>query len=58
MKDEKKVLELIKNNNGIVKTEELSKMNINTVSLTRLLRKGLIERVARGLYISSNNIED
>lgn len=58
MKDEEKVLELIKNNNGIVKTEELSKMNINTVSLTRLLRKGLIERVARGLYTSSNNIED
>lgn len=58
MKDEEKVLEIIKNNKGILKTEDLKKKKINTVVLTRLVRKGVIERVARGLYIDSNSIED
>ena len=58
MKDEDKVLEIINKNNGILKTEDLIKEKINTVVLTRLVRKGVIERVARGLYIDSNSIED
>lgn len=58
MKDEEKVLELMNNNNGILKTKNLYNNQINTVVLTRLVRKGLIERVAKGLYIDSNKIED
>lgn len=58
MKDEEKVLELMKNNNGILKTKDLYNNQINTVVLTRLVRKGLLERVAKGLYIDSNKIED
>lgn len=58
MKDEEKVLELMKNNNGILKTKDLYNNQINTVVLTRLVRKGLIERVAKGLYIDSSKMED
>lgn len=58
MKDEEKVLELMKNNNGILKTKDLYNNQINTVFLTRLVRKGLIERVAKGLYIDSSKMED
>ena len=58
MNEEEKVLKLMKNNKGILKTEDLVSNNINTVILTRLVRKGLIERLTRGLYIDSSLIED
>lgn len=58
MNEEEKVLELMKENNGIVKTCEIKKIKVNKMSLTRLVKKGLIERVARGLYIDANNFED
>lgn len=58
MNGEEKVLELMKKNNGIVKTGELKEQKINKMTLTRLVEKGLIERVARGLYIDANNFED
>ena len=58
MNEEEKVLNLLKNKNGILKTNDLSQNNINTVVLTRLVRKGLIERITRGLYIDSSKIED
>lgn len=58
MKSEEKVLELLKKSNGMIKAEDLKKEKINRMSLTRLVEKGLIERVAKGLYINVNNIED
>ncbi len=58
MTDEEKVLELLKNSNGIIKTSLLKKENISKMSLTRLVQKGLIERIERGLYIDNNIIED
>jgi len=58
MKDEEKVLELLKKNNGVIKTAELKKLKVSRMALTRLVEKSLIERVAKGLYIDINNIED
>ena len=58
MNEEQKVLELMKKNKGIVKTSELKLQKINKMALTRLVEKGMIERVARGLYIDINNFED
>jgi hypothetical protein len=55
MNDEEKVLELIKKNNGTIKTSDIVSQNINKMSLVRLVKKGLIER---GLYIDSSKMED
>ena len=58
MKDEEKVLKIIKNNNGLVKTSDVTSNNINKMSLLRLAEKGEIYRVERGLYIEANKMED
>lgn len=58
MNDEQKVLELMQNNNGLIKTSEIVSNNINKMALLRLVQKGIIERIERGLYIDSNKIED
>lgn len=58
MKQEDIVKKYIEQKNGILKTSELKKAGVDTMILTRLTRKGLIERIARGLYIDSNTFED
>lgn len=58
MNEEERVLNLISKNNGILKVEQLKQINVNNITLTRLIKKGLVERVARGMYIDINTIED
>lgn len=58
MNDEEKILKLMKNNNGLIKTSEIVSNKINKMALIRLVQKGVIERIERGLYIDSNKIED
>ena len=58
MNEEERVLKLISKNNGILKVEQLKEINANNITLTRLVKKGLIEKVARGMYIDINTIED
>lgn len=58
MKQEDIVRKYIEQNKGILKTSELRKAGIDTITLTRLVRNGIIERVAKGLYIATNNFED
>ena len=58
MNDEEKVLELMKNNGGLVKTSELIQKKINKMALVRLVKKGIINRLERGLYIDSSKLED
>lgn len=58
MKQEDIVKKYIEQRNGIVKTSELRKAGVDTITLTRLVKKGIIERIARGLYIDINTFED
>lgn len=58
MKQEDIVKKYIEQRNGIVKTSELRKAGVDTITLTRLVKKGMIERIARGLYIDINTFED
>ena len=51
MNDEEKILKLMKNNNGLIKTSEIVSNKINKMALIRLVQKGVIERIERGLYI-------
>ena len=45
-----KIKKIIKKNNGIVSSKEISKNNIDSWYLTDMVRKGYIERVNRGVY--------
>ena len=58
MNKEEKILELANKNNGIIKTKEELKNNINRVFLTRLVNKGTLERVKKGLYVLSSTWGD
>ena len=58
MNDEEKILKLMKNNNGLIKTSEIVSNKINKMALIILVQKGVIERIERGLYIDSDKMED
>lgn len=58
MTNEKKILKILKDNNGIITTKEVKENNIEKIYLTRLVNKGVIDRVKRGLYISKNSWGD
>ena len=51
MSKEEQILNLIKVNNGIITSKEVSKHGINRIFLTRLVKSGKIERVKKGLYV-------
>lgn len=58
MKNEEKILKILKENNGIVTTKEINRKNIDKVYLTRLVNKGVIDRVKRGLYVDKSSWGD
>jgi len=58
MDDIKRVEKLLKRNNGVIETYQVEKLGINNKVLTRMIEKGLIERVARGVYLEKDTLED
>ncbi len=48
----------LKKNSGIVTAEELKKSNIPTIYLTRMVAKGMLTRVDRGIYIDQSGDYD
>jgi len=58
MNNEGKILNLMNKNNGLITTKEVNDMNIPKVTLTRLVRKGIIQRQQKGLYIFPSTWED
>lgn len=58
MNDIQRVEKLLKNNNGIVQTHQVEALGISNKILTRMIERGIIERVARGIYISVDTLED
>jgi predicted transcriptional regulator of viral defense system len=55
-KDE--VFELMKKNNGIITSQYAKSMGVNNKVLQRMEKSGLLVRVARGLYIDANQMEN
>lgn len=53
-----KLENLIKQNNGIVFTSDLPSLNIPRTYLSKLVSMGRLERVSRGVYVLSGEIED
>lgn len=44
MNNEDKIIQIMKQNNGLVTTKKVNDMNIPKVTLTRLVKKGIIQR--------------
>lgn len=52
------ILKIIKKNEGIITTKEIEKNGISRVHLKKMLDKGIIERLKRGIYITEDFIYD
>lgn len=50
--------ELMKKNNGYITSKELDMFDIHRMYLSIMKEKGLIKKVAPGIYINTNKIED
>lgn len=55
---EKKVIDFLKLNNGYITTSELEKLGVLRVHIPKLIENDVLRKVARGLYIDDNLIED
>lgn len=58
MTKEEKILNILQENNGIITTKQVEENNIDKIYLTRLVKKGIIDRIKRGLYVSVNTWGD
>ncbi len=58
MNYEKQILELAKNNNGYITTEMVENHKIKRQFLSYLVKKGKLEKIDRGIYILSDELED
>lgn len=55
---QEKIKKLLKQNNGIITTKQIEEIGISRVHTKQFIEKGIIERVKKGIYISSDMIED
>jgi Predicted transcriptional regulator len=55
---EKMILELVEKNGGFVTSKEVAKNGINSGTLTRMVKGGVLERISRGYYGISGYIDD
>lgn len=53
-----KILEFLKNHNGYITTAEIENIGFSKTQIPKLIEVGIIKKVAHGLYIDSNLIED
>lgn len=58
MESIEKIEKLLKKRNGVITTREVEELGVNSRILTRMIERGIIERVARGVYISIDTMED
>lgn len=58
MRDYSKLLELAKNNNGIIRTKNAVESKIPKDYLKYAIQDGVLEKVKNGIYITSNTIPD
>lgn len=49
---------IMKRNNGYITSKELGHYSIHRMYLNTMWKKGVVEKVANGIYIDSNKIED
>lgn len=52
------ILKLASENNGYIYSELIKQNNIKTIYISRLVLEGKLKKVARGIYITKDGIED
>jgi predicted transcriptional regulator of viral defense system len=58
MKYREKLKELINEHNGIILTKQITEAGIPRVYISELVEKGVLERLERGVYITSDSFDD
>ena len=58
MSNEEKILKIVSKNKGVVTTKEVNCNNIDRIYLTRLVNKGVLTRIKKGLYVEEDNWGD
>ena len=58
MKQQIQFEKILEKNNGVLKTSDLGPAAIARANLAELLKDGIVERYARGIYTSSDKFED
>ncbi len=58
MSNKEKIIEMLKENNGIITSKEVKKNKINKTYLSELVNEGLLTRVKRGLYVANDSWGD
>ena len=53
-----KIKELLEKNQGIITTKQIEEIGISRVYIKQLVNKGIISRVKKGIYTSSDMLED
>ena len=53
-----KLKKFLKNNNGYIATKELEQLGISKILIPELINKKMLRKVAHGIYIDNNLIED
>lgn len=57
--DYTKMLEkLVDDNDGVISTKMVTELGIPRIYLSELIKKGMLERYERGIYVSTNNNDD
>ena len=56
--DKDKVLNFVHDNNGVIQAKDVRQMDMDTKVLQRLVKNGDLERVAHGLYMDAEHLED
>ena len=56
--ENEKLKKFLKNNHGYITTKEIENLGINKTIIHELIKKGILRKVAYGIYIDNNLIED
>ncbi len=58
MNNESIILSILKENNGVIEAKQVREAGVDNKVLQRMVTKGVLERISRGLYVDANTMHD